>query len=415
MSIVQNYLIFFMILTINLQDHVEYIYEIFKGNSSFFYKLVKVICSTPPDKKRVLLGILSHIFLIEYKDCFFHKENNELENIFVKQNEFFTSVFNEPLSPYENQTYIKMFGVLERFDLSYDNFFKNKKNIVDDDDRPAYKLCIAQSVIRVAFSKEKSLINSQYFEFNFLSTVIEKDMRETRQTYGDDVKTLFRKEDLCDDIIKYMFFLFGNAMLIESFVKPFQNFVKGIKHPKKKTEITMDEFINLMGTIVKNVTLTLPYVLKVMLKLVYIYAKKYFTLKEGNYSPLYTLVFFNFMISPRVQSVYGITIEKYGFLRTLNRLIRNTCYNFHFLETDELYKFNVKIEMFHNQLKTYVEDKIMSINTECDTVKDSLSYLFKENYLVYPKFLFYWDSQLLCEACEGGVNTLLEFQDLDNH
>ena len=120
------------------------------------------------------------------------------------------------------------------------------------------------------------------------------------------------------------------------------------------------------------------------------------------------------MISPRVQNIYGIVIEKYGFLRKLNRLIRNTCYNFHFLETDELYPFNDKIEQFHNQLKEYIEDKIMSINTESDTIKDSLSFLFQDNYLYYPKFLFYWDSQLLCEACEGGVDTLLEFQDLDH-
>ena len=29
-------------------------------------------------------------------------------------------------------------------------------------------------------------------------------MEETREKFGDEYKTLFRKEDLCDDVIKYM-------------------------------------------------------------------------------------------------------------------------------------------------------------------------------------------------------------------
>ena len=53
-------------------------------------------------------------------------------------------------------------------------------------------------------------------------------MDETKLKFGDEYKTLFRKEDLCDDVIKYMFFIFGNSILIESFVKPMKRMIKGI-------------------------------------------------------------------------------------------------------------------------------------------------------------------------------------------
>ena len=117
--------------------------------------------------------------------------------------------------------------ILVKFEISYDNFFTNKK--IKDEDKPDYKLCIAQSIIRIAFSKEKSnYTNEKYFEYNFLKKIIDKDMEETAQKFGDEYKNLFRKEDLCDDIIKYMFFIFGNTMMIESFVKPVKKMLKHV-------------------------------------------------------------------------------------------------------------------------------------------------------------------------------------------
>ena len=59
------------------------------------------------------------------------------------------------ITSYDEATYKKIIDVLFHFNLSYDNFFKYYKNIKDED-KPEYKLKIAQSIIRVAFSKEKS-------------------------------------------------------------------------------------------------------------------------------------------------------------------------------------------------------------------------------------------------------------------
>ena len=124
------------------------------------------------------------------------------------------------ISSYDEATYRKIIDILFNFNLSYDNFFKYYKSIKDED-KPEYKLKIAQSIIRVAFSKEKSnYTKEQFYEYCFIKRVIDKDMEETRKKFGDEYKTLFRKEDLCDDVIKYMFFIFGNSMLIDCFVKP---------------------------------------------------------------------------------------------------------------------------------------------------------------------------------------------------
>ena len=54
-------------------------------------------------------------------------------------------------------------------------------------------------------------------------------MEETVAKFGDEYKTLFRKEDLCDELIKYMFFIFGNSMLIDYFVKPLKRMLNSIE------------------------------------------------------------------------------------------------------------------------------------------------------------------------------------------
>ena len=104
-----------------------------------------------------LFTILNNLFLEEYKDLYYRidpKERDEnLEQIFIDQQILFSSM-NLDVSSYDEATYRKIIDILLKFDLSYDNFFKYYQKIKDED-RPEYKLRIAQSIIRVAFSKEK--------------------------------------------------------------------------------------------------------------------------------------------------------------------------------------------------------------------------------------------------------------------
>lgn len=418
-SILQNYVTFFMIITINLKSNPNFIKKVFDDKLKFFNKLVKLFSTHVSDEHRKkLFRILNYLFLEEYKMIYFREEGDQtLEELFIHQQTKFSKKNIDMMSYYENNTYEKMFEFLSKFSISYDNFFSNYHEKIKDEDKSAYKLCIAQSVIRVAFSKEKSKYltsanKNDYYEYAFLSTVIKKDMEDTKSRFGDEYKTLFRKEDLCDDIIKYMFFIFGNTMMIESFVKPVTKFTDLTEENDK--DITKEAFDYLMNEMIDKLTKTIPNVLKILLKLVYIYVRQTFTIEENNYAPLYTLLIFNFIISPRVQSIYNINSMKCTFIRSLNRLIRNTCYNFLFDEKDPLHPFNELVTSNNRKLKYFVENSIMSI-TESDEVKGSLSNLFTEQYLIYPKFLFYWDSQLICSSITGGVDNIIVYQEISNN
>jgi hypothetical protein len=66
----------------------------------------------------------------------------------------------------------------------------------------------------------------------------------------------------------------------------------------------------------------MPSLLKVVLKLVYEKVQEHFTIDKYNYSPLLTLLFFNFYISPRVQEIHKIGPSKSNLIMNLNRVIR---------------------------------------------------------------------------------------------
>ena len=426
--LIKNYIIFFMIITINLKRYPSFIKNIFQGKSKFFGTLVGFIKDIPKLKKREeLYSILNYLFLEEYKGLYFRTDNpdKELEQIFIEQQLIFGSM-NLDISKYDKLTYKKIIDILLTFNLSYDNFFKYYHDIKDEE-RPEYKLKIAQSIIRVAFSKEKThYSNENNYEYIFLKRVIDKDMEETRQKFGDEYKTLFRKEDLCDDVLKYMFFIFGNSMMIESFVKPVKRILSniGINEDIVKQnnvnsigkttgrDITIEEYNTLFDEINKGLYENIPHVIRILLKLLYTSIRKYFTIEEDNYNPLYTALIFNFIISPRIQMLYSMNPTKITFLRSLNRLIRNTCFNFKFNENDALSKFNKSIEINNKKLKDFIHEKIILINEEDEDVKNSLKNLFTEKYIIYPKFLFYVDSTYLIGTIKGGEDEIIQYQKL---
>ena len=426
LMLIQNYIIFFMVLVLNLKSYTSLIKLIFRGKLLFFSELRDNINNMKTRKRNKLLSILSNIFLEEYKGVFFNNNDKELEDLFIEQQTDFSELCSETVTFYDDSTYKKMFQTLLRFDISYNNFFSNNDKI-SDDEKPSYKLCVAQSLIRVAFSKEKKKFYKEkgnYYEYDLLKRIIDKDMEETREKFGDEYKTLFRKEDLCDDVIKYMFFIFGNSMLIDCFVMPLKKMLKNLgitdelieaKDPlPMKRDIKKEEFNTLMELIIETLSTKIPDVLKILLKLLYESVNQHFTIDKNNYSPLYTSLIFNFLISPRIQMLYSINPLNCVFVRSLNRILRNTCFNAKFAEGDSLYEFNESIEINYKKLQKLINEKIISIVIN-DEIKNSLKDLFTEKYLIYPKFLFYWDSQLLCATIDGGVEQIISFEELKSN
>ena len=224
--LIKNYIIFFMIITINLKNFSSFVLTIFEGKKNFFKSLIESINTLNKTKRRdELFSILNYLFLEEYRDLYFNEEEKDkekkkiLENIFIEK-QLLLPLMNLGISSNDDNIYIKMIDILLKFDLSYDNFFTYYQNIKIEE-RSEYKLQIVQSIIRVAFSKEKyNYTKEKNFEYNFIKKIIEKDVKETFEKYQNDYKTLLRKEDLCDDVIKNIFFIFGNSMLIQSYIKP---------------------------------------------------------------------------------------------------------------------------------------------------------------------------------------------------
>ena len=393
LMLIQNYIIFFMVLVLNLKSYTNLIKLIFRGKLLFFSELRDNINNMRTRKRNKLLSILSNIFLEEYKGVFFNNNDKELEDLFIEQQTDFSELCSETVTFYDDSTYKKMFQTLLRFDISYNNFFSNNDKI-SDDEKPSYKLCVAQSLIRVAFSKEKKKFYKEkgnYYEYDLLKRIIDKDMEETREKFGDEYKTLFRKEDLCDDVIKYMFFIFGNSMLIDCFVMPLKKMLKNLgitdelieaKDPlPMKRDIKKEEFNTLMELIIETLSTKIPDVLKILLKLLYESVNQHFTIDKNNYSPLYTSLIFNFLISPRIQMLYSINPLNCVFVRSLNRILRNTCFNAKFAEGDSLYEFNESIEINYKKLQKLINEKIISIVIN-DEIKNSLKDLFTEKYLI---------------------------------
>ena len=426
LSLLQNYLIFFMVLTLNLKKYPLFIKTVFTGKTKFFRSLVKEIFKLKNPNKKKLLGILSNIFMEEYKTIYFREGNEydqQLVDLFINEQTKFSSKYLDSSISYDSNTYKKMFQILLDFDISYNNFFDYNNNDIKDEERPAYKLCISQSLIRVAFSKEKSKYynETEFYEYELLKKIIDKDMKETVKKFGDEYKTLFRKEDLCDDFIKYMFFIFGNTMMVESFVKPLKNMLDKIGiteqliNKKNKNamnrDISITEFDELMSELIQNLIKTIPLVLKILLKILHESVNIYFTIEKDNYGPLYTSLFFNFIISPRIQAIYSINPMNCTFIWSLNRLLRNCCFNFKFGENDKLSIFNEVLSKNHLLIKNFIKEHIISIIID-NNVKNSLKDLFTERYLIYPKFLFYWDSRLLCSTFIGGVDKIIDFKEL---
>ena len=414
--ILKEHLVFFMILTLNLKDNKAYIKTVFKGETNFFHKLVEILEYIK--NKNKFFKIINNLFSDEeYRAIFFNKNkpDNELEELYNLEKKFFAEKYpgckdkeKVGLNNKEKESYVKLFSDILKFDLNYTNFFHTE--VSDQEIRTAYKYAIVQSLIRVVFSKQKkTFTKEEFYGFNVIKRIIDKDMEETIQKYGDEYKTLFRKEDICDDFLKFIFFIFGNNMMVQSFVNPVKKEL--LKLGFTNRDINKEEFDSFINVFIDNLNATIPDVLKLLLKLLYDSVLSHFTIEKDNYGPLYTTLIFNYFISPRIQAIFNINAQKNNFVRSLNRILRNACFNFKFSDGDPLSIFNDSIEKNHLKIKNFMEEKIIGIDISNSEVKGSLENIFDEKYLIYPNFLFNHDSYLLCLSLKNGIK---EFFDAEN-
>ena len=432
---ITNYIIFFMILFLNVSDTGIFIKTIFEEGTNFFKSLIKLIEKLDLKDKYSLFGILNNLFLDDYKLLYFKKNTSEkddsLEMLFINNQIYFSNIYFESEEGFGDKEYRNMFNKLSRFEFSYDNFFKDK-NIDNIKDKSYYKLRIAQSIIRVVFSKEKYLYidesskTSKYFEYYFIKNLIDKDLEITQKKYGNDISIIFRKEDIFDDIIKYIFYIFGNMMMIESFVKPVEKMLKKIGLDEESIEnnilvaldlplvrdINKEEFEILIKEISESLNETMPLIIKIILKFLYNSLIKYYKIDKNNFNPLYTALFFNYIISPKTQEMFEINPMKILLVRSLNKLVKNTCFKYKINEADNLSKFNALIEKYNINMKNLIINNVIQLDENEESNKKYMKQLFSEINLVYPKFLFYRDSKLISKTFNGVSDEFINYREL---
>ena len=432
---ITNYIIFFMILFLNVSDTGIFIKTIFEEGINFFQSLIKLIEKLDLKDKNSLFGILNNLFLDDYKLLYFKKNTSEkddsLEMLFINNQIYFSNIYFESEEGFGDKEYRNMFNKLSRFEFSYDNFFKDK-NIDNIKDKSYYKLIIAQSIIRVVFSKEKYLYidesskTSKYFEYYFIKNLIDKDLEITQKKYGNDISIIFRKEDIFDDIIKYIFYIFGNMMMIESFVKPVEKMLKKIGLDEESIEnnilvaldlplvrdINKEEFEILIKEISESLNETMPLIIKIILKFLYNSLIKYYKIDKNNFNPLYTALFFNYIISPKTQEMFEINPMKILLVRSLNKLVKNTCFKYKINEADNLSKFNALIEKYNINMKNLIINNVIQLDENEESNKKYMKQLFSEINLVYPKFLFYRDSKLISKTFNGVSDEFINYREL---
>ena len=420
-SIAINYLMFILSLSINLRDYPSFIKILLK---KYFKLIINLIKEIKNEKIcNILLDLLNGLFNEEYKLIYFRENRDkELEELYVVKVIEISKVYVNTIILYKPEIYKELFSLLFDFNLNYENIFKNYNNKITHEEKPLFKINFIQSIIRLIFCQEKQYYNEiKYYEFELLKKIIDKNLNETFKLNGDEYKTVFRRDDICDDIIKYIFFMFGNTTMIEAFINPLKKMMKkigiiikknGDKNSKKKAgerNITPKEFEIFFDEMIDGFRKNLPYILKIVLKLIYTSVRKYFTIEKDNYRPLNTALIFNFIVNPRVQEIFSIHPAKYKFIRTLNRLLCNTCFNTLFLEKDELFKFNQHIESNNNKLKIFFEKFIISIDEEKEEEKIKVQDLFKEKFTIYPNFFFKWDSMFFYSSINEKFEKIINF------
>ena len=74
LSIIKNYIIFFMILFINIKQSNTFIKTVFEEGTNFFQSLISLIKQMDSNIQKQLFGILNNIFLSDYKSLYFKKK-----------------------------------------------------------------------------------------------------------------------------------------------------------------------------------------------------------------------------------------------------------------------------------------------------------------------------------------------------
>ena len=395
-NMILSLILFLYIIVYNLKTP-EKMLLIFKINSYSLLKLLKRMLKVfiEMDEKVYLNCIEISHFMMNL--CF----DDIKKKVYSSKNE-------ELIKLYQNDVYLAFLEIFpssnERFHITkkFTNFIKDvidlKLDIYINNLKGENSEIFCRNLIPI-------LLSHQGFDFiSFYTYVVNKHIEIIRKNYNNELTSLFRADDFTNDLIKNLIMIFGN----DSFMITFYLTLPEEYLSNKEIEFDLDVFENFLHKFLEKLSQSLPFIIRVLLKIIYISIKN-LNKGEDNYNVIYTVLIFNFFISPSTLDLFGISIVKYKSLLQLTRILRNIFFGKEFDSSDKLSYFNSKVKICHNYIneqfnhmlegidiqkdKNEINNKINNIliNTESNNILNE-----ENNIILLPSFCyqFFWENIL---------------------
>ena len=411
-----------MILILNLSKNIDFILNIFTTTSSCFTIIASIGASLPKNEDTdQIKGLINSIFLQkEYKTIFFRNPRSfPLETFYTQEQMKLDQELQKGINTFKEENYVTLLDFIINLSFSDSNLDDDssiKKEFID-----TYKVQIVQSMIRIVFSKDKYYYFSNekvkksriqikqkpseiysYYEYSFLERLIYKSVYSSKT--GDILKDerIFENDTIFNDILNNLFFLFGNDTLYRSYVLPLKKLLSRCEEKEEGLNIiNVSRFITDLLFSLKR---TLPYILKIILKLSFSICQEILSISPLDFTPIYSLLFFSFILSPRVQTMFEIKVNNINNLLTVEKILKYICLKKTFKEDDEYSNLNNLILQYNQRLKSFIIENIIPISEKRKDVKDYLQCLALNKEIQIPKLLFYIDCNNVIKIVSGGKN-----------
>ena len=381
---------FMYIIFYNIEKS-ENIITFFKTNSFTIIKMLKKATTIFKEDNETIqiANFIINICFDDMKAKIYSYQDTKLEDIYQKY--LYSEIlgifpsFNEPFNA-KNEDYSKFMKKITK--MKMDEYIDNLKKENSD--------IFCKNLIPLLLSRPN-------FDFiSFYINIINKHIEIIRKEYNNEITSLFRKDDVTNDLIKNLIFIFCNFSFIKSFYTILPNEYLSIN----EIIFDLDAFEKFLNNFITKLTQSLPFIIKVLLCIIKQCIKE-INSGEENYNVIYTVLIFNFFISPTILEIYGISIVKFRSLRQLTRILRNICFRKEFDNFDKLNYFNKKIKEFNSfineKFKKYVFDEI-DIEKDRNNINKKINSLLisaknkelkiDDKSIILPSFCyqFYWEN-----------------------
>ena len=381
---------FIYILYYNIHSS-ENVILFFKMNSYSLIKiLIKAIKIFKDDKENIsIANFIINICFDDLKTKIYSYGDDKLAEIYQKY--VYSEIlglfpsFNEPFNSNNEEFSNFMKNIME---MKMEDYIINLKKESSD--------IFCKSLIPL-------LLSEPNFDFiSFFRNIVNMHIEMIRKEYNNELTSLFRKDDVTNDLIKNLIFIFGNF----TFIKSFYIVIPNEYLATNEIVFDLDNFEQFLITFLTKLTQSLPLIIKVLLNIIKDSIQK-INSGEENYNVVYTVLIFNFFISPIILELYGISLVKFRSLRQLTRILRNICFGKEFDINDKLSYFNKKIKIFNSFINEHFKKNVfgdIDIEKDKDNINKKINCILVnskntnlingDKSVLLPSFCyqFYWES-----------------------